>query len=92
MYEIVKNVDEETITKGNIVSLKRDHTTSLQSDSVEEIGEINNKRILLLLTCPPAREVCLNHKMVVFKPPTGTSPDPGSVAIDKIISSLPLPT
>ena len=37
MYEIVKEVDEETITKENITSFTKDHTTSLQSNIVEDV-------------------------------------------------------
>ena len=42
MYETLKEVDLETITKENITSLKRDHTTSLWSDNVDDTGKINN--------------------------------------------------
>ena len=41
MYETLKELDEEIITKENIMSLTRYHTTSLQSDNVEVVGEIN---------------------------------------------------
>ena len=40
MFETIKEVDEETVTKENITLSKRDHTTSIQSDNVEYIGEI----------------------------------------------------
>ena len=42
MHETVKEVDEYTVTKGNIKPLKSYHSTSLQSDHVEDIGENNN--------------------------------------------------
>ena len=42
MFETVKEVDEDTVTKENIKLLTRDHTTSLQSDNVDNICEINN--------------------------------------------------
>ena len=46
MYETVKEVDEETITKENITLLKKDHTNSLQYDNVEDIGDINNSLMI----------------------------------------------
>ena len=46
MYETVKEVDEEKITKENITLFARDHTTSIQYDKVEYIGEINNSLII----------------------------------------------
>ena len=46
MYEAVKEVNEETITKENIMLFTRDNTTSLQSDNVEDIGEIKNLRMI----------------------------------------------
>ena len=42
IYDTVKEVDVETITSTNIVSLTGDNTTSLQYDDVEDIGKINN--------------------------------------------------
>ena len=42
MYETVKEVDEETITKKNITLLTRDNTNLPQFDNVENIGENNN--------------------------------------------------
>ena len=42
MHETVKEVDEETVTKESIAQFTRDHSTSIQSDNVEDIGEINN--------------------------------------------------
>ena len=42
MYETVKEVYKETITKGNITQLMWDNTTSLQFDNVEDICEIKN--------------------------------------------------
>ena len=46
MYENVKEVDEETIIKGNITSLTRYNTTSLHSDNFEDIGAINTSLII----------------------------------------------
>ena len=46
MYETVKEVDEEKITKKKIMSLTSDNTNSLQSCSVEDIGEINSSLII----------------------------------------------
>ena len=42
MYEKVKDVDDETVTKKNITLFTRYSTTSPQSNNVEDIGEINN--------------------------------------------------
>ena len=46
MYETVKEVGEETIKNKNITLLSRDHNTSLQSDNVQDIGDINNELII----------------------------------------------
>ena len=42
IYEDLKEVDEETVTKENILLLTTDHTTSPQHDNVHNIGEIHN--------------------------------------------------
>ena len=42
MYEAVKKVDKETVTKETIAVFTRDHITSLQSGNFEDICEINN--------------------------------------------------
>ena len=39
---VIKKVDEEIVTKVNIASFTRDHSTTLKSDNVENIGKIEN--------------------------------------------------
>ena len=41
IYETVKEVDGKQITKENVTKFTRYNTTSLQSDNVENIDEIN---------------------------------------------------
>ena len=42
MYDTVEECGEQTIIKGKITTLTSDNTTSLQSDNVQNIGEISN--------------------------------------------------
>ena len=42
MFEIVNEVDEETVTKENNILLRRDPTNSLLSGNVEYVDEIDN--------------------------------------------------
>ena len=46
MHETVKKVDEETVTKENITSFTRDHSTLLWYDNGEYIG----KNVFFLIT------------------------------------------
>ena len=46
MYQTIKEVDEETITKENMTFLTSYCTTSIPYDNVEGIGEITNSLIL----------------------------------------------
>ena len=45
MYKTVKKVDKEKIVKENIISLPKERN-SLQTDNVEDIGEINNSPMI----------------------------------------------
>ena len=49
----------------------------------------NAKKCGILCLRPPVRVVCLNHKVVVFQPRTGTAPGLGSVANYAFILTLP---
>ena len=44
--ENFKEVNKETNTKENIKYITRDHTNSLKSDNVKDIGEINNSLLI----------------------------------------------
>ena len=48
--------------------------------------------LLLLLTWPQVRAVCLNHEVVFSQALTGNSPDLGYVPIGNLISSISRPT
>ena len=47
--------------------------------------------MLLLINRPPVREVCPNHRVVLFQPWTGTSLEPGSVIIANLLLVSPVP-
>ena len=46
MFEIVKEVDNETIIKKQITYLSWDNTISLQADNVEDLYDINYLRTI----------------------------------------------
>ena len=46
MHETVKEFDEETVGRKKLRHLQRDHSTSLQSVNVKDIGEINHVLVI----------------------------------------------
>ena len=46
VHETVKEVYEGTVTKENFTQFTRDHITSLESENVENIFEINNYLVI----------------------------------------------
>ena len=64
MYETVKEVDEETITKKNIMPLTKDNTNSIQYDNVEDRDEINNSQIVEAVLTKNNKKL-VNLKMIL---------------------------